>query len=367
MNRIAFPVWLLIGSLLLALTACIVDDTGPIRSGFAVTTPYDLDIPSNLPPMPVPADNPTTVQGVELGRRLFYDPILSVDSTISCGSCHLQEYAFSDGGKRFSEGVNGLLGDMNSMAIINVGWAPEHFWDGREPGLEAQAVQPVQNPVEMAADWNDILIRLNQHPDYLTRFESVFGKGEITLDKTVKAIAQFERTLISANSPYDKFQRGEDVSASEFGQAEFNGQQLFFTETGDCFHCHNVDLLTNNDYHNNGIDSVFGGGNEGRFKVTGNPADLGKFKAPTLRNVALTAPYMHDGRFATLEEVIDHYDANIRDSDYLDPLLEKQRGNCPDPLLLCLTDQQKSDLIAFLHALTDTSFIHNPAFSNPFE
>ena len=318
-------------------------------------TPYELVIPQGFPDMIIPGDNPMTIEGVALGRRLFYDTILSGDNTQSCGSCHAPAFNFTDNGKQFSEGITGDIGTRNSMAVINVGWMTELFWDGRAKGVEAQALGPVPNPIEMHLKWPDAMHKLNQHSQYPDLFFEAFGTRNIDSMLVVKAIAQFERTMISSNSKWDRYLRGE-VSLS---QAEAQGFELFFTEKGDCFHCHATILFTDNLPHNNGLDSLFA--DLGYGDITKNPLDNGKFKTPSLRNIVFTAPYMHDGRFETLEEVIDFYSEEVKWSPTIDPLMKKvNQGG------IKLTNQQKQNLVAFIKTLTDTTFINNPEFSNPF-
>lgn len=324
------------------------------------TTPYEIPIPINMPPMAIPEDNPMTVEGVALGRRIFYDPILSADSTQSCGSCHNSAYGFTDNGNAFSTGIDNIEGDKNAMAIINLGYAQEFFWDGRSIGLENQAREPVTNPIEMHDTWENVEDRLNNHPEYPDLFAQIFGNDPITEEMVIKVIAQFERSMVSGNSEYDKFLRGE---AANFGNLELDGLAIFNNERGDCFHCHPASggLFTDHDYRNNGLDSVFGPTNEGRFAVSGDPFEMGAFKTPTLRNIALTAPYMHDGRFATLEEVLEHYNGGVKPSSSLHPVMYHQgRG-----INLNMTAYEKEAVIAFLHSLTDTSFINNPDFQDP--
>lgn len=319
-------------------------------------TPYELVIPQGFPDMIIPSDNPMTEEGVELGRMLFYDPILSADNTQSCASCHTAEFGFTDNGKRFSTGIDGLEGNRNSMAVINIGWMSHLFWDGRSAGLEAQALEPVPNPIEMHLPWTEAMSKLNAHSDYPDLFLAAFGTKTIDSTLVTKAIAQFERTMISANSKWDRYLKGE----VQLTQAESKGFEIFFTEKGDCFHCHATILFTDNLFHNNGLDSVFT--DQGLFDVTGDPNDIAKFKSPTLRNIEYTAPYMHDGRFETLEEVIEFYSHNVKFSPTVDPLMKKvNQGG------IQLTDDEKESLLAFLKTLTDDSFIENPEFSNPFE
>lgn len=319
-------------------------------------TPYQLVIPQGFPDMSIPSDNPMTVEGVTLGRQLFYDSILSGDDTQSCGSCHAAAFNFSDNGKRFSEGITGEIGSRSSMAVINIGWMNDLFWDGRASGLEEQALEPVPNPIEMHLEWTEAMTKLNNHPEYPDLFFKAFGTQEIDSMLVVKAIAQFERTLISSNSKWDKYLRGE-VSLT---QAEAQGFEIFFTEKGDCFHCHATILFTDNLPHNNGLDAEFS--DRGYGDITKDPNDNGKFKTPTLRNITFSAPYMHDGRFETLEEVIDFYSEGVQWSPTIDPLMKKVNEGG-----VRLTDQEKQNLIAFIKTLTDTTFINNPDFSNPFK
>lgn len=319
-------------------------------------TPYEITVPAGFPHLPIPEDNPTTVEGIELGRRLFYDPILSADNTQSCASCHAQDFNFTDHGERFSSGINGEFGTRNAMSVINAGWMTDLFWDGRKKSLEEQALEPVTNPIEMHETWANAASKLMEHPDYPDLFFKAFGTRNIDSSLVVKAIAQFERTLISSDSKWDRYLKGE----VQLSQAETRGYEIFFTEKGDCFHCHATILYTDNLFHNNGLDSIYS--DRGLSDVTGDPQDLGKFKTPTLRNIKYTAPYMHDGRFNTLEEVIDFYSHNLINSPTIDPLMKKvgQGG-------VQLTEGEKEDLIAFILTLTDTTFVNNPDYSDPFE
>ncbi len=332
-------------------------------------TAYDLQLPQGFPPMDIPADNPLTEEGIELGRHLFYDPILSLDSTISCSSCHLQEAAFTDN-KAVSEGVMGLEGTRSAMAIMNLGFVTAGlFWDGRSPTLEDQALQPVTNPVEMRNDWETVEQRLRKHPDYPVMFRKAFGisdSGDITRDLVVKALAQFERTLLTANSKFDRKFLYNDPTV-EFTDSEYRGFEMFFDFPGSalpdaqCFHCHNAPLFGNNDFFNNGIEEVATLNDFpdlGRGEITGKTFDNGKFRAPTLRNLVFTAPYMHDGRFETLEEVIDQYSDHVHFADNLDENLS---------FPINLSESQKQDLINFLYTLTDSSIVLDERFSNPFE
>jgi len=304
----------------------------------------------------VPTNNPLTEEGITLGKKLFFDPILSKDNTQSCASCHDPKNAFTDD-TRFSEGVDSKLGTRNSMPLFNLAWNfDERFmWDGKELSIERQAFSPVRNPIEMHSDWKNVAKKLQEHTEYPTLFQQAFGVSKIDSTLVTKAIAQFERTLISGNSKFDQYLLGKAELTSE----ELNGFNVFMDETrGDCFHCHGSDnnpLWTDNQFHNNGLDETFT--DLGLGTVTGDPNDNGKFKSPSLRNLAFTAPYMHDGRFATLEEVINHYSEGLKQSSTIDPLMKKvNQGGVQ------LSDKDKADLKAFLLSLSDNDFINNPDF-----
>ncbi len=333
-------------------------------------TPYVLDIPPFFPPMDIPADNPLTVEGVHLGRMLFWEKSLSQDGSMSCGSCHLPEHGFSDPSP-YSTGITGAQGLRNAMALINIGWASNYFWDGRGASLEEQILEPVSHPDEMAMPWPDAVAQLQastEPVDYPNLFLKAFGTAEINSELTTKAIAQFLRTMISADSKFDQWRRGETSLSDE----EFAGYEIFLREGGDpettpggqfggdCFHCHGEAGLQFSDYlfRNNGLDSTFVN-DAGLAGVTGMPLDSGRFKTPTLRNVSLTAPYMHDGRFTTLEEVLDHYNTGGVPSSTIDPFMKYTTGG------LALSPVQKTHLLAFLETLTDTSFIAASQFQDP--
>jgi cytochrome c peroxidase len=342
---------------LLVITSCNKSNEDPEPPSETWNpTPYALEIPAGFPNMEIPVDNPMTVEGIELGRKLFYDPILSGDNTQSCASCHNQAFAFTDNERTFSIGIDGIEGTRNSMAVINTGWMPTLFWDGRSVGVEDQALEPVPNPIEMHQSWPDAVQKLKSHQDYPDLFFNAFGTRDIDSMHVVKAIAQFERTLISSNSKWDRYLRGE----VQLSQAETKGFEIFFTEKGDCFHCHSTILFTDNIFHNNGLDSIFT--DKGLYEVTGNENDIGKFKTPTLRNLRFTKPYMHDGRFKDLGQVVDFYSEGLRWSPTIDPLMKKvNQGG------VLLTEEDKFNLVAFLLTLTDTTFVNNPDYSNPFE
>jgi cytochrome c peroxidase len=337
-------------------TGCSKSDPAGVEPRWPDPDPLTISTPG-FPPLPNPANNPLTRQGVALGRRLFYDPILSADSTQACGSCHRFGRSFSDS-LRFSVGIDGSAGTRNASSLVNVAWLPKAFWDGRAASLEHQALEPVVNPIEMKETWPNVVRKLQRHKDYPELFGRAFGTDEITKELVTKAIAQFERTFVSHQSKFDIWLQTRDAAAAGFTAAQERGRHLFDTERGDCFHCHRVNVLaTDNDFHNIGLDSTFV--DLGRGDITGNPSDLGKFKTPTLRNVELTPPYMHDGRFNTLEEVVQHYNTGGFTTPTTDPLLRK-RG-----VGLGLTPEEVSDIVEFLKTFTDTVFANNPDLANP--
>ncbi len=355
-------IFLFMVTMMLVISAC-KHDTDVVPPPAA--TPYNLVIPQFFPPMDIPADNPLTVEGIELGRYLFWEKKLSGNNTQSCGACHLPANGFSDP-NQFSTGIYGDVGNRQAMALVNLGWAYNFFWDGRSVTLEDQVTHPVENPIEMAEDWDNALNELRADPLYPPMFLAAYGSEEITKEKAAKAMASFLRTIISSDSKFDMERRGEYV----FTPLEEMGFNLFLAEGGgnapegtvggDCFHCHGTAGMQMGDYlmHNNGLDASFEN-DPGRAAITGNPLDSGKFKTVSLRNVELTAPFMHDGRFATLEEVLDHYNTGGTLSSTIDPFMEAADGG------LFLGDVEKSAIIAFLKCLTDTSFVNDPKFSDP--
>lgn len=332
------------------------------RSG---PTPYPLHYPTYFGNrINIREDNPLSNEGVYLGRMLFYERRLSRLNNISCATCHQQSLAFTDG-RAFSPGVDGTPTRRNAMTLANLLWTRHFFWDGRAGSLEAQAMIPLTDPHEMGQPIDSSIHKLEVAGIYRPLFAAAFGSDSITHDRILMALTQFERTLISANSPYDKYIRGE----YQLNASERRGLDLFFGNTNatpgirsaGCGNCHGGPKTFNETYHNNGLDQVFK--DSGRAEVTGMAYDRGRFRVVTLRNIALTAPYMHDGRFRTLEEVIDHYSDHIEPSETLSPTL-KDPSNIPRQLRL--TMQEKKDLLSFLRTLTDTAFITDPRFSDPF-
>lgn len=329
-------------------------------------TPTVVSAPSHFPQMSHPVDNPLTLEGIELGRYLFYEKSLSGDGSMSCASCHLQSSSFSDP-NQFSVGITGVLGSVQSMALINLGWEDHYFWDGRATSLEQQILEPVTNPIEMHQSWKEATKSLALNPKYPSRFLKAFGTPEPDSTLVARAIAQFLRTLVSGRSKFDvmyKFENGMPLSGPEqqiyssIDIQEWAGYDLFRSLNGaDCFHCHNGPLLRVKKFSNNGLDLS---PDAGRFAVTGNAADWGKFKVPTLRNIALTAPYMHDGRFSSLEEVIEFYSTGVQSSATIDPLIEHANLGGVQ-----LSSEEKILLKKFLLCLTDLDFIENAAYKNP--
>jgi len=326
-------------------------------------TPYKFPKLKLFPKMPE-TDNPPTVEGAALGRFLFYDPILSADNSVSCGTCHRQEVAFSDGPNRFSQGINGELLQRNTMPLFNLAWYPKLFWDGKAASIEEQVFHPVRAHNEMNLDWKKAVERINESDFYRSKFQAVFANMEIDSVLIAQAIAQFERILISNNSKFDQVLKGE----SYFTSIEFEGFELMNDQTkGDCLHCHTTDanaLGTTAKFSNNGLVSAFKPedySDLGKAEITGEAADIGKFKIPSLRNVAVTAPYMHDGRFQTLEEVLDFYSEGVQNSYNIDSKMGfAHQGGAQ------LKKEEKEKIIAFLKTLTDSTFLTNPEFSNPF-
>ncbi|WP_316739025.1 cytochrome-c peroxidase [Pedobacter aquatilis] len=328
---------------------------------------YDFVFPANFGNrINVPEDNLTTKEGVYLGRRLFYEVRLSANNSISCGSCHMQDKAFTDG-KRFSTGVDGVNTERNSMALVNLLWNRKFFWDARSNTLEDQASFPMTSPHEMGQSLAATVKKLQSTDFYPPLFKQVYGDERITSDRIFKALSQFERTLISADSKYDKYLN----QTLRLSPAEMRGMILFNTAPNpdksirgaNCTHCHGEAKTYLELFHNNGLDSIYQDTGIGR--ITGAKSDEGRFKVPTLRNIALTAPYMHDGRFSTLEEVIEHYSEHVQFSNALSAFLQNE-SNVKGAIPVKLLPQEKKDLVAFLNTLTDSTFISNPKFSNPF-
>ena len=289
-------------------------------------------VPAGLPEVPHPKDNPLTEVKVNLGKQLYFDKRLSADNTISCASCHDPAKGWSNG-DAVATGVGGLKGGRSAPTIINSAYTNLHFWDGRAKSLEDQALGPIQNPIEMKMKLDDVVKRIDEIPGYKKQFEEVFGT-DVTEDGIAKAIAAYERTILSGDAPYDRFKAGDKDALSEAAQ---RGMKIFLGK-GVCSACHVPPLFTDNSFHNVGIGMDKPNPDEGRKAVVGLEGNMGRFKTPTLREIARTAPYMHDGSFKTLEEVVEHYVKGGIDNPYLSEDIFKLR----------LTDEDKKDLVTFL-------------------
>jgi cytochrome c peroxidase len=355
----------------------VIDFDGDLESIPYAPEAYTIPKPDHFPPIAVPASNPMTKQGVQLGRMLFYDPILSADSTMSCSTCHLPQASFTDN-KAVSVGIDGVAGRRSSMSLLNIAYATNGlFWDGRSANLEEQALLPVEDVIELHNTWPNVIEKLKKHSIYPKMIREAFGindRSEIKKEHVAKALAQFERILISSGqSKFDAFQKGDiDI----FDEEELDGKLMFFDEGGSvnlpdaqCFHCHGGLTLTGNQYFNNGIDNVASLDDfvdKGRFEVTKKETDKGKFRAPTLQNIALTAPYMHDGRFKTLEEAVGQYADNGFGVSNEDIFIAQMGFPIGNGKYSGLTEYHKKAIVKFLHTLTDTTFINNPDIQNPF-
>ncbi len=314
-----------------------------------IATPIYFDTPKGWPKTHYDfSKNPLTEEGFQLGRHLFYDPILSRDSTISCSSCHLQATGFTHVDHGLSHGIDGKIGTRNSMALINLAWSKEFLWDGGVNHLDVQPLNPITSPIEMDETLAHVVAKLQKSEKYQHLFQEAFGTSKITGQLTLKALSQFMLMLQSSNSKYDKVMRKETI----FSESEHKGYDLFLQK---CSSCHTEPLFTNDKFEFNGlaIDSTLN--DIGRMKITNRQEDYRRFKVPTLRNIQFTFPYMHDGRLKSLTDVIKYYNSIAKDKSLPKELVE--------PMLL--SDNDRVDLVAFLKTLTDTEFLFNPRFSYP--
>lgn len=333
--------------------AAIPLSNSPIRP---IGKPIAIPTPLGLPPVPIPSDNPPTAETVALGHRLFYDKLLSIDRTLSCASCHDHKFGMADPNPG-SKGFRDQVGNRNAPSILNTAYAAPLFWDGRAPNLEKQAEGPVQNPIELAHSLVGVERRLNSDPTYIAQFAKAFGPGPISYEMVEKSIASYERTLVSGNSPFDRYYFGGDKTA--MNESAIRGLQLFLDPSlraANCVSCHRIDehhaTFTEERFHNTGVafDPATGKIKDpGRFAINGDGRLMGGFRTLTLRNIALTAPYMHDGSLKTLEEVIDFYFEGGRTNKHIS-------NDMPQPGLPGIPKEQqaqaKKDLVAFMKALT---------------
>lgn len=333
----------------LAISVSLGQSEVPKSTRMPIGNPLELKTPLGLPPVPVPADNPLTEETIALGRRLFYDPTLSVDGTTSCASCHAPQFSFSDN-RPVSKGVGGKLGTRHAPTVINSAFSSLQFWDGRAASLEEQAKGPMENPVEMAHSLEGVVKRVQENATYREWFLKAWGPGQIDIDLIAKSIASFERTVIAGNSPFDRFYYGHDSKAMTL-EAQ-RGLKIFISpKKGNCAVCHSISkesaLFTDNKFHNLGIGADTRGrlNDEGRYKITKNDADMGAFKTPTLRNLTNRGPYMHDGSFPTVKDALGHYVGGGNWNSHLDKEIHS---------LDILTFDERDELLQFLDALNGT-------------
>ncbi len=319
-----------------------------------VNKPLDFTIPSNFPEPAYHVNlNPPTEKGFELGKKLFYDGRLSSDGVVSCGFCHIQEDAFTHHGHTFSHGVGENIGTRNTPSIQNLAFQSTFMYDGAANHLDLQPIIPLTSEIEMNGNLSKILGMMKADPSYQSLFKQAFSDGAINTENMLKALSQFMVILTSANSKFDKYRRNEPGGV--LTNEELAGFVLFKAK---CATCHATDLMTDNSFRNNGLTVNPKINDVGRYRVTERAGDYYKFKVPSLRNVEKTAPYMHDGRFGTLESVLNHYSSGIVDSSTLDPVL-KQNGGLGIPL----TETEKIQLISFLKTLTDYQYLSDKRFS----
>ncbi|PCJ64558.1 MAG: cytochrome-c peroxidase [Bacteroidetes bacterium] len=362
-------------TLIVSVYACkdVVNEVPDVPFG---TTAYTFTTHNNvvLPPLRIPKDNALTKEGVQLGRMLFYDPILSADSTQSCSSCHNQSDGFTDNGLAFSEGIRGDIGKRNAMPIFNLMWHLDgFFWDNRADILRHQALMPIQDPSEMDETLGNLVVKLNNSPLYKEHFEKAFDATSIDEELIGKALEQFMNSIVSGNSKFDRVQLGLETFTSQekVGQIIFNAEAIRFKDEinpndpknfgGDCFHCHGGSLFMRRESLTNCLPS---NDDLGKGGFNGNTDDNFKFKTPSLRNIEKTAPYMHDGRFNTLEEVVQFYLSDLNEDCPVDVANAPNMHALKDSVYL--SEDHKAALVSFLKTLTDDTYLTNEEYSNPF-
>jgi cytochrome c peroxidase len=331
------------------LMSCSNDDDQEYQN-----IPIDFQVPSNFPPLAYDlSNNPLTEKGFELGKKLFYDGRLASDGLVSCGFCHIQEDAFTHHGHTVSHGVNNNVGTRNAPPIQNLAFQTAFMWDGATTHLDLQSIIPFTSPLEMNGNFSDAIIMMKGDATYRKLFKQAFPDGEINSENMLKALGQFMVMVTSSNSKFDKYRRNEPGGILSTNELE--GYEIF---NDKCASCHATDIFTDNSYRNNGLPVNPAVNDIGRYRVTELEQDLYKFKVPSLRNIEKTAPYMHDGRFFTLEAVLNHYSSGVVNSSTLDSNL-----NNSGTLGIPLTASEKSKLIAFLKTLTDNEFLTNPKYA----
>ena len=337
--------WMAVILLLLGICACRKDLMEEVFTGFKK--------PANFPgPAYHFATNPVTREGFELGRKLFYEPMLSADNTISCGSCHIQTSAFTHHGHIVSHGVSDRLGTRNSPPIMNLAWGTSFMWDGGIADLDLQSIAPITNHVEMDETMANVLNKLRASSIYPALFRNAYGSSDITTERFLKSLSQFMLMCVSSNSKYDSVMRHD--AGKMFSAEEQAGYEIFQSK---CASCHKEPLFTDHTFRSNGL-SISNVNDEGRYQVTQIETDRYRFKVPSLRNLAYSAPYMHDGRLLTLEAVLDHYSSQVQNMPNLDPLLNP--GSQPG---IPLTGAEKTKLLSFLATLSDHSFLTDKRFA----
>ena len=335
--------------LLVMLTSCNDDFEGvPIDKD----EEYRLEIPAGFPALTFDSkEYPLTVNGIALGKKLFYEGKLSRNNTISCGFCHIQENAFTHHGHTVSHGIDNRMGIRNAQPIQNMAFLKNYTWDGVSHHLDERSLVPITTDFEMDSSIPEVIGKLSSDPNYKKMFKAAFGDEDITGDRILNALTQFMRTMISANSKYDQVKKG----MTTFTNSEYSGKIVFENK---CASCHSGELFTDESYRNTGMYYNSQYNDKGRYRVTLNDNDYMKFRVPSLRNVAFTAPYMHDGRLSSLEAVLNFYSDQVENHANLDPIL-KQDGHIGIPM----NAQEKQFIIAFLNTLSDQQFITNPKFA----
>ncbi|MCB0736636.1 MAG: cytochrome-c peroxidase [Bacteroidetes bacterium] len=310
-----------------------------------------LSVPAHFPAIVHPKNNAPSELVIDLGKKLFFDPRLSGNNQVACGSCHFQELAFADS-VPFSQGANGKT-LRNTQPIFNLAFKQEFFWDGGATSLERQIFGPLENHAEMGQELFELMRELKADKDYPELFDKAFNSGGINSNNIAKALAQFQRSIISSNSKYDKWLAGDE---NALNQLEKQGHELVKAKCGSC---HSGVLFTDESYHNTGLDSTWNSDSnlnvlKGRYRISNDFADIGAFKTPTLRNLKFTAPYMHDGRFKNLDQVLNHYTAGVKDSEYLDDMLEAN-----NPIIV---EEDKAAILAFLYVLNDEELVRDEKY-----